>query len=551
MLPGKSFSFLKFNSVDEANVILQSMNGESKFGQNGSVLYMAFCKEPPRLTDDPWKNPGPPGLIILEEIISEEEETRLMKLIDWNSETVTQDSNSTDCRKDLKHRKVRHYGYKFIYTNGTNNVDTSNPLELKIPTEFEDYLFTRLEKELPSVKFTRPDQMTVNKYEPGQGIPPHVDTHSAFEDPIMSLSIGSDVVMEFRKKDATVAVQLPRRSVLIMSEESRYGWTHGITPRMTDIVPTTQGLTVKRRGTRISCTFRKIQPVPRCNCNFPELCDLQKAPILNECDSKVAAKLEEENVHKVYDEIANHFSETRHSPWPQVQDFLNSFNTGSVLLDIGCGNGKYLGLNPNITVIGCDRSEGLLKVCINRNLNAFQCNCLSVPVRDTSVDGCISIAVIHHLATENRRLQAIQEMSRVLVKGGQGLLYVWAKDQKADSKKSSYLRQNKQENKRDKRREVVPDTVDAIEEVKQMNGDITLPVHRNRTQFKHQDVLVPWKLKGQEQIKQNGDGTFLRYYHVFEQGELETLCKKINEIQVLRSYYDQGNWCVIFEKIKS
>lgn len=52
--------------------------------------------------------------------------------------------------------------------------------------------------------------------------------------------------------------------------------------------------------------------------------------------------------------------------------------------------------------IGCDRSEGLLNVCGERQFNTFQCDCLSVPVRSESVDGCISIAVIHHLASEVR-----------------------------------------------------------------------------------------------------------------------------------------------------
>lgn len=55
-----------------------------------------------------------------------------------------------------------------------------------------------------------------------------------------------------------------------------------------------------------------------------------------------------ENVHKVYNEIANHFSETRHSPWPQVNEFIQAFEKGSVLVDIGCGNGKYLQSNRDI-----------------------------------------------------------------------------------------------------------------------------------------------------------------------------------------------------------
>jgi alkylated DNA repair protein alkB homolog 8 len=48
---------------------------------------------------------------------------------------------------------------------------------------------------------------------------------------------------------------------------------------------------------------------------------------------------------KVYEEIASHFSETRHKPWPNVKNFVESQQPGAVILDVGCGNGKYLGLN--------------------------------------------------------------------------------------------------------------------------------------------------------------------------------------------------------------
>ena len=68
-----------------------------------------------------------------------------------------------------------------------------------------------------------PTQCTVNRYEPGQGIPHHTDTHSCCDEAISSLSLLSDVVMIFtdcRTKDV-VPVDLPRRSLLVMSGASR------------------------------------------------------------------------------------------------------------------------------------------------------------------------------------------------------------------------------------------------------------------------------------------------------------------------------------------
>ena len=50
----------------------------------------------------------------------------------------------------------------------------------------------------------------------------------------------------------------------------------------------------------------------------------------------------------MYDEIAPHFSETRHTPWPKVKHFVENLQPGSFLLDAGCGNGKYLNINKKL-----------------------------------------------------------------------------------------------------------------------------------------------------------------------------------------------------------
>lgn len=468
-------------------------------------------------------------MILLEEFISPEEEQELAECVNWSGDD-----------ESLKHRQVKHFGYQFLY--GSNNVDVDNPMADGIP-ERCDKLWSRLQEKVPHLDRLQPDQLTMNKYEVGQGIPPHVDTHSAFTGEIISLSLLSDVVMDFKsagsdKRCRTVA--LKRRSLMVMTGESRYNWTHGITPRKFDIVPLAgessghHRLTCQERQVRISFTFRTLRKESkRCDCSFPLLCDTFKLNQEKSFDFREkAAEIELENVHAVYDKIGQHFSETRHSPWPQVVNFLSSFNCGSVLLDVGCGNGKYLLGQTDKHFMGCDRSLTLLKVCQERELPTFHCDCLSLPVQDNSIDGCYSIAVIHHLATEERRRQAISEMARVLIPGGRALIYVWAKDQEADKTKSSYLKQNRKKNE---------------DQIAEIDGeDLPLPVHKNRTQFKHQDVLVPWKLKGPSE--QTDKQTFLRYYHVFEEHELKSLCEQIPGVSVLREYYDQGNWCVEFIK---
>jgi len=65
---------------------------------------------------------------------------------------------------------------------------------------------------------------------------------------------------------------------------------------------------------------------------------------------------------------------------------------------------------------------------------------------------------------------------------------------------------------------------------------------------------VPWKLnpKTPSLLKaEEGPAkpeSYLRYYHVFQEGELENLCSQIANISITRSFYDQGNWCVELKK---
>lgn len=246
MIPGKSYCFISLSNVIDAQKVFETMNAIAVLGQDNAVIYLSYCKDIPRL-ENPWTGPLPPGLVLLENFITDDEQEILVREIN------ILDDQAVDGH--LKHRIVKHFGYEFIY--GKNNVDPEQPLDRKIPSYFHETIFNRLYSMQPEFSKHIPDQMTVNRYEPGQGIPAHCDTHSAFEDPIMSLSLLGDTVMEFKNETRTVWVYLPRKSLLIMSGESRFGWTHAIIARMTDVVQKSDGLTVQKRGVRISCTFRK------------------------------------------------------------------------------------------------------------------------------------------------------------------------------------------------------------------------------------------------------------------------------------------------------
>ncbi|XP_074938373.1 tRNA (carboxymethyluridine(34)-5-O)-methyltransferase ALKBH8 isoform X3 [Phalacrocorax aristotelis] len=626
MPPNKPYSFVKYGTTEEAKKAFGALNGKEvtleDCGQN-IVLYINFVEKV--LWQNAVPTSLPPGLMIIEKIISPEEERRMLESIDWIGYEDTQNGGKNHrnpdlpyffcwfyvqfqftrslhlAQKTLKHRRVKHFGYEFCYDN--NNVDKDKPLPGGLPKICDLFLENCLKQGYIKHK---PDQLTVNQYEPGQGIPPHIDTHSAFEDEIISLSLGAQIVMDFKHPDGhTVAIMLPRCSLLVMAGESRYLWTHGITPRKYDVIQASElgqkvgtitadvgDLTLNRRETRTSFTFRKVRRSP-CNCIYPSVCDSQKGqqrqvqPSFphNEMEASV---LEQEYVHKVYEEIATHFSSTRHSPWPRIVEFLRSLPKGSIVADVGCGNGKYLGINEDLYMVGCDRSKNLVGICGEKNFQAFVCDALSVPIRSGSCDACISIAVIHHFSTAERRLATIRELARLLRPGGMALIYVWAMEQEYKNQKSKYLKEkngSKDEeeiNTGSAQRPLSDQMPDSnkqnsacsdrlLNDLKDEGCDAKpvahsrLPVHTNRTSFHSQDLLVPWHLKGGAKKKGESVDTvvfpagskesqelspvFHRYYHVFCEGELEAACRSLDCVRVQKSYYDQGNWCVVLEKL--
>ncbi len=178
-----------------------------------------------------------PGLKYIPEFISEDEHSSL-----WTS------VNGETWLDDLR-RRVQHYGYKYDYKARAINYDMYLG---KLPA-WSEMIIDRINE---SSLMKGADQLIVNEYEPGQGIAPHVDCEPCFKETIISLSLGSPVVMEFTNKKTRekVEVWLEPRSLVVMQSEARYDWTHGIPARKRDKF---NGVPTERRK-RISLTFRKV-----------------------------------------------------------------------------------------------------------------------------------------------------------------------------------------------------------------------------------------------------------------------------------------------------
>ncbi|KAG6635940.1 hypothetical protein CIPAW_11G077800 [Carya illinoinensis] len=194
--------------------------------------------------------------------------------------------------KSLAKRRVQHYGYEFCYE--TRNVNTRQKLGV-LPT-FVSLILERISS-FPNLDDSTNivlDQLTVNEYPTGVGLSPHVDTHSAFEGFIFSLSLAGPCIMEFRqyaecawlpnhtsspnmkteslendKSFLRRAIYLPPRSMLLLSGEARYAWHHYIPHHKIDLV---KNSVIKRGSRRVSFTFRKVRTGP-CKCEFPQYCD--------------------------------------------------------------------------------------------------------------------------------------------------------------------------------------------------------------------------------------------------------------------------------------
>ena len=265
--------------------------------------------------------------------------------------------------------------------------------------------------------------------------------------------------------------------------------------------------------------------------------------------SSAAEAYEREHVHGVYEAIAPHFSATRHKPWPLVTEFLRSQAPGSVGLDVGCGNGKYLTAvcgdgAGEFFMVGSDRSAALVGLARGRGRElsgdgsgsrstapapeVLVADGLALPFREGAADFAICVAVIHHLSTRERRQDGVRQLLRcVRPRGGGGdggggrvLVYVWALEQASS--------------------------------------------RRGWDEGGEQDLLVPWVMKKNDPRRgaagrgkplregsaavvdddQPADQTFQRYYHLYRKGELEEDVRAVGG-EVLSSGYERDNWWVI------
>jgi ubiquinone/menaquinone biosynthesis C-methylase UbiE len=207
-------------------------------------------------------------------------------------------------------------------------------------------------------------------------------------------------------------------------------------------------------------------------------------------------EIESKYVNTVYDIIAPHFNHTRFCPWPSVEKWVKSLDENSTILDIGCGNGRNLGIKPKTINVGTDFSLPLCKIASQRGYPIFCASALVLPIRDESFDHVICIAVIHHFASEKRRVQCLKEIRRVLKIGGTAYVTAWSTKQR-------------------------------------------------KKEYDEQDQIVPWRVR---KDFDKSEPSFNRYYHLFVEGEFKTLISQVEGLEYVSESYETGNWEVTVKR---
>ncbi len=154
---------------------------------------------------------------------------------------------------------------------------------------------------------------------------------------------------------------------------------------------------------------------------------------------------------KNYDIIADGFSRTRQKIWPELLFLKDFVKSGDKVLDLGCGNGRMSELfDKGVEYVGVDGSERLIEIAnrsyqTNRSdgpLNqtsasasdgsgqAYQKNFVvadgfNLPFEKETFDTIFSVAVLHHIPSDELRIKFLKETHRALKEGGMVIFTVW------------------------------------------------------------------------------------------------------------------------------
>jgi ubiquinone/menaquinone biosynthesis C-methylase UbiE len=142
---------------------------------------------------------------------------------------------------------------------------------------------------------------------------------------------------------------------------------------------------------------------------------------------KEYAKYLLEKTQKDYNLIAPDYTRTRAFLPEDLKELAKYATVNERVLDSGCGSGRLFELLSHTNYYGVDFSEKLIEIAKEKYKEGkfFVANALNLPFPENFFDKVYSISVLHHIPSEEFRLQYLKEIKRVLKKDGLLILRVW------------------------------------------------------------------------------------------------------------------------------
>ncbi len=142
-----------------------------------------------------------------------------------------------------------------------------------------------------------------------------------------------------------------------------------------------------------------------------------------------------------YNSISEKYSRVRNKPWEELKFLFSDVKKGDMVLDLGCGNGRFYEYLKHAQYVGVDPSVELIKICKNNYPEAdfIVASGHELPFKNNLFDKIFSIAVLHHIPSDKLRKDFLLEAKRVLKHDGIFILTVWNLKQKAKGEKDVFL----------------------------------------------------------------------------------------------------------------
>ena len=187
-----------------------------------------------------------PGLHVQSDVLPEDLEKMIMSELDqktWSSSLS---------------RRTIHQGYVYPYSGGS--LQKTDPIE-GLLKHLAIYLRENniMGKNVQTGEGITPDQVIVNEYLKDQSIGAHTDRKD-FGPVVVAFSLNADTNFIFRNPLTNQKVELyvPRRSIMIMTGESRNVWTHEIPKRKSVTDGSGKRITKSDDYRRVSITYRTV-----------------------------------------------------------------------------------------------------------------------------------------------------------------------------------------------------------------------------------------------------------------------------------------------------